>query len=99
MNAIVFYSSTIFTSVNVNPNVGTAAAQTLSMLSCFVCTLMLGCMGRKSLMTLWFFVLAILSALMCFFAVGGKKHSVDGQVPGLWGNGELITVMLFVSIF
>jgi len=56
-------------------------------------------MGRKTLMTLWFFVLAILSALMCFFAVGGKKHSVDGQVPGLWGNGELITVMLFVSIF
>jgi hypothetical protein len=69
MNAIVFYSSTIFKNVGVNANIGTAVAQTMSMLSVFGCSLMLKCAGRKTLMALWFFVLAILSGGMAFFAV------------------------------
>lgn len=69
MNAIVFYSSTIFKSVGVNANIGTAVSQTCSFFSVFACTYMLKCAGRKTLMSLWFFVLAILAAAMAFFAV------------------------------
>jgi len=95
MNAIVFYSSTIFKNVGVNANVGTAVSQTLSMLSVFGCSLMLKCMGRRPLMSLWFGVLAILSVLMSFFSI-----EADGKPKGsIYGIGELIIVCLFVSIF
>jgi len=69
MNAIVFYSSTIFKSVGFPANYGTAISQTCSTLSVFACTYMLKCAGRRTLMSLWFFALAILSCGMSFFAV------------------------------
>lgn len=87
MNAIVFYSSTIFKNANVPPNKGTAVTQTVSMLCVFGCTLMLKYAGRKTLMTVWFFGLAILSVLMSIFALKGLS------------NAELAVTIGFVSVF
>ena len=63
INAVMFYSSTIFSKANFSGRVGTAIVGVVNMASTFVALFLLGCFGRKTL--LW-----TLSIVMGCFQIG-----------------------------
>jgi Na+/melibiose symporter-like transporter len=87
MNAIVFYSNSIFEEAGIPPNVGTAITQTVSWLATLITAYMLKCFGRKTLLVVNYILLAFIGAGM--------------SLADHWGQSTamLILTITFVTVF
>jgi Na+/melibiose symporter-like transporter len=87
MNAIVFYSNSIFDEAGIAPNVGTAITQTVAWLATLVTGFLLKCFGRKTLLVVNYSLLAVVGAGM--------------SLADHWGDSTMMLVLTitFVTVF
>lgn len=97
INVLIFYSSTIFESVNINGALGAAITNSANLLGAIGGGLMLSRFGRKTLIVFWSFIMA------CFMIAMGVAYQEAVTCPDktdcIAATFELIFTVGFIMCF
>jgi len=97
INAIIFYSSTIFASAGVPANVGNVYVMGVNFLATAFAVFLLGKIGRRTLMLWTYLFMAIILVVMGI--ASEKVHNLENGLDTYWSSTELIFTILFVAFF